>query len=86
MLKLRPAKERYLGITEADACEVLGITPDQLRIARALDREKVKEIKANIQHLRCGVEERKVLGPAIIAWLNTIEAQLPTFDTEDKPE
>lgn len=72
--------------SEASMLKALGITPDQLKIARALDREKVEEIRANISFVREGVRYRKMLGPAIIGFLNTIEYALPTFPPEeDKP-
>ena len=48
MIKLRPAKDRFIGITEKDACEILGITVDQLRIARSLDKDICNYVNKNL--------------------------------------
>lgn len=60
-----------------DCLKRLGITPDQLRIARALDREKVEAIAAQLYHAD------RSYGPfdvdVLLSWL-------PTFPPkEDKP-
>lgn len=77
MLKLRPAKDRYLGITEADCLEILNLTPDQLRIARALDREKVRILRRILADGATGdlIQECPEDYQVALSWL-------PTFDEE----
>lgn len=75
MIKLRPSRERYLGITEADCLEILNITPDQLRIARALDRKKVDAVRNLIDGVEPEGKYQDVLIEHVLSWL-------PTFDEE----
>lgn len=82
MLKLRPAKDRYLGITEADCLEILNLTPDQLKIARALDREKIFEIGLLLEDVArtfCEPPENYI---AELDRLERVMCWLPTFDEE----
>jgi len=64
-----------------EALETLGITPDQLRIARALDREKISLIREGLTHLYLPGLYRPTMDE-----FEALLALLPTFDEEKANE
>ena len=58
-----------------DCCEALGISADQLKIARALDREKVKWIRerANPEYVCESQEKSERFFFHLLDWLPTFE-------------
>lgn len=62
-----------------EAMEILGITADQLKIAKALDREKICELRSTLEDTitELGSLTDRHLFHKIIAWL-------PTFEDENK--
>ena len=77
MIKLRPARDRFIAITDADCLEILGITDEQLKIAKALDRYKVETIAAWITAKM--QDNYSGNGHTILSWL-------PNFSDEVKHE
>lgn len=79
---LRRRDELNMKSAQKECLDFLGITPDQLLIARSLDREKIFETRNLIYNLRNRCSSSSTYAYRV---LTSILELLPTFPDEEKP-